>query len=228
MNKRNVPWKAEWKAAGLDPGPLKPEEEALVPDLRRENEAFLTRHPFQKPAPVKRTPLLWSVPLAAAAAVLFAVLPLAGPATDVGLEHVKGADEPALAVYRQGQGGPEKLAPGAVVHPGDILQAAYKVPRAVQGALVSVDGNRNVTVHLSQGGRSRALTDGGERPLESSYELDKAPRFEVFFLLVSNKPFDLAPVLKVVKDSPWESLKPGAFGPDVQFAVLPLVKEVSR
>ncbi len=232
MDQRNIPWKAEWKAAGLDPGTLKPEEEALVPGLVAENQAFLKKHPFPSRLQTRRLPAslkFWPLPLAAAAALLFLTLPIS-PSLQPGsgLERIKGSGDSILTVYRKGASGTEKLGAGTVVRPGDVLQLSYRVSQNLQGALVSVDGNRNVTVHLAQGGRSTALSAGTERPLEFSYELDQAPRYEVFFLLVSPKPFDLEPIRQTLKTVPLESLSPDAFGSSIQFTVLPLAKAATR
>jgi len=38
-------WKAEWKAVGLDLGPLTEEEEVLVPQLIEANREFLKTYP---------------------------------------------------------------------------------------------------------------------------------------------------------------------------------------
>lgn len=229
MERRDIPWKAEWKAAGLEPGPLTPEEEALVPGLEAENREFLERHPYRPGRPPLRISraAVWALPAAAAAALLVV---LAGPVVSGGqaapvLERAKGGVETHLTVYRQGKSGPEKLAARAVVRPGDVLQAAYSVAKPAQGALLSVDGAGNVTVHLAEGGRSVLLQAGAEHPLTFSYELDQAPRFEVFFLLVSDKPFDLEPVRQLLKTRSWDSLAAGAFGPGIDFTVLPLTKE---
>lgn len=230
MDQRKIPWKAEWKAAGLDPGPLSPEEERLVPELQKENHEFLVRHPYRPPAPSRSVPFrVWSLPLVAAAALLAVALPLGGPAApELGLERMKGASDAVLSVYRQAAGGTEKLAPGALVRPGDVLQASYRVPKALQGALLSVDGGQNVTVHMAKEGRSVPLVAGEEHPLDFGYELDRAPRYEVFVLVYSSQPFDLEPIRQLLKAAPWESLKADAFGAGIRFTTLPLVKETSR
>lgn len=224
MDRRNIPWKAEWKAAGLDPGPLSPEEEALVPRLREENVAFLERHP-RRPKGTPLVRVLWATPLVAAAALVLAFQTLPSGAPD--LERVKG-DPVRVAVYRQGASGPERLAPGTLVRPGDVLQAAYQVAKPVEGALLSVDGNGNVTVHLDERGRSVPLTAGAERPLQFSYELDQAPRFEVFVLVTSSASFDVEPIRQTLKRTPWDALKPGDFGAGVDFTLLALEKAGTR
>lgn len=233
MDQRKIPWKSEWKAAGLDPGSMTPEEEALVPDLVVENQAFLQRHPYRSARSTRvRLPLVtWSIPLAAAAAVVVflsvPMIPGSGP-TVTGLERMKGNSDAVLSVYRQSAKGTEKLAAGSVVRPGDVLQASYRVAQASQGALLSVDGSRNVTVHLAQGGQSTLLTAGAEHPLDFSYELDRAPRFEVFVLLVSSQPFDLEPIRQILKTTSLETLAPDAFGKAIRFTVLPLTKDTSK
>jgi len=234
MDQRKIPWKSEWKAAGLDPGPLSEEEASLVSQLQKENAEFLEKHPFspaagaphRKPLPLQT----WVLPLVAAAAVLlFVTLPLSAPETSgVGLERMKGAGDPTLVVYRQGKGGAEKLSPGATVHPGDILQAAYKVSQNSQGALISVDGSRNMTVHLAEGDHSTSLLMGAEHPLEYGYELDRAPRYEVFLLLLSSQPFELEPIRQTLKTTSWDSLKADSFGSAIRFVLLPLNKELPR
>lgn len=231
MDQRKIPWKAEWKAAGVDPGTLSPEEESLVPQLQEENRRFLENHPYpgrSRPQPLVHR-AVWSLPLAAAAAVLlFVTLPGVPENSGGGLERMKGSFGAVLSVYRQTGGRTEKLESGAVVKPGDVLQASYRVNQATQGALLSVDGNRQVTVHLSASGRSVGLSAGVERPLASSYELDKAPKFEVFYLFVSPVPFEIEPLRQKLQASSGETLKAGAFGSGIEFTVLALKKEPSR
>ena len=82
-------------------------------------------------------------------------------------------------------------------------------------------------MHLAKDGRSVALLPGSEHPLDFGYELDRAPRFEAFFLFTSDQPFDLEPVRQKLKSvSSWEALNPGDFGPSLRFAVLALNKEL--
>ena len=228
MDRRNIPWKSEWKAAGVDPGPLTDEEAALVQSLEAENQKFLDSHPY--PGAVRR-PIgvkfgLWAVPLAAAAVLVFVSLPLVqAPVPGTVIERMKGASDPVLVVYRQRKAGPERLTDRASVRPGDLLQAAYRVSKPVQGVLLSIDGGGNVSVHLAREGRSVALVPGAETNTPLSFELDRAPLYEVFFLFTAEKPFDLEPLRQTLKSVPWTSLKPGSFGPDIRFTVLALTKE---
>jgi hypothetical protein len=163
---------------------------------------------------------------AAAALVVFFTVPWSsGGGPLEGLERMKGGGDPVLVVYRQGDSGNEKLSSGSTVRPGDVLQAAYRVAEGLQGALVSVDGSGNVTTHLAREGRSVSLAPGAERPLDFGYELDRAPRYEVFVLLVSRQSFELEPIRQILKTTPWNRLKADAFGPQVRFTVVALNKE---
>ena len=230
MDERKIPWKSEWKAAGLDPGPMTGDELKLVSRLEAENREFLEKHPFSTGKPVPKTRAFrWgalALPLAAAAALVVVVtVPQtfwSSARTDQ--DRIKGTGDPVLVVYKEGPTGAVKLEARATVRAGDVVQAAYQVTKPTQGAVLSVDGEGNVTVHLAKDGRSAALVPGGSHPLEFSYELDRAPRFEVFFLLTSERPFDLEPVRQVLRTTAWDSLKPGAFGPEIQFTVVPLTK----
>lgn len=233
MDQRKIPWKAEWKASGLDPGPLTPEEADLVPRLQAENQEFLRAHPYSpraKTPPVTRLMGALGVPLALVAAALLVVAgPLTGGPSLVGPnEHMKGPSTPRLFLYRNHDGKPEPLAERSVVRSGDVLQAAYLVTQPTQGAVLSVDGDRNVTVHLAVQGRSAPLASGGEHPLEFSYELDQAPLYEVFVLVTSATPFDVEPIRQRLKTTPWNGLAPGAFGAGLNFTVFPLVKGNDR
>ena len=136
MDQRKIPWKSEWKAAGLDPGPMTEAEQNLVPELEVENRAFLEKYPFKNPGPPKKKTVLrfsaLALPLAAAAAlVLFVAVPQgSGPAPGQGLERIKGSGDPVLSLYREGKTGAEKLVSGAVVRAGDVVHSQADLERA--------------------------------------------------------------------------------------------------
>ena len=106
MDEKKIPWKSEWKAAGLDPGPMTEEELKLVPGLEAENRAFLEKHPFagKKTAPKSRSLKLQTLflPLAAAAALLvvFTLPQFAG--TGVGLDQERRANLSVAVLGRVG------------------------------------------------------------------------------------------------------------------------------
>src|SRR6185503_310143 len=70
---------------------------------------------------------------------------------------------PQLLLYREaGQAEAERLAPGAVARPHDVVQIAYQAAGRRYGAIVSVDGRGVVTRHLpATGARAAELRPGG-------------------------------------------------------------------
>lgn len=183
--------------------------------LRRDDAAFRIAHPaapaveeirrrarLRPPRP--RRALLLAVPaLAAAAAAVLVValprhtgLPVAGRETP-DITRVKGIDA-RLQVYRQSQ--PDPLRSGDAARAGDVIQLAYVSAGAAYGAVVSVDGRGGVTLHWPEaGGPAVKLQGGGAVPLAHAYQLDDAPRFERFFLVTGEKPFDAAIVVAAAK-----------------------------
>ena len=99
-----------------------------------------------------------------------------------------------ISAWRKTAAGAERLADGARVRAGDVVQLSYVAAGARYGVILSIDGRGMVTFHLPEGwesgpARSPALDAGGEITLASAYELDDAPSFERFFLVYGNEPF---------------------------------------
>lgn len=103
--------------------------------------------------------------------------------------------EAALALFRRTSSGAEPLKPGATVKPGDVVRIGYRTGGVAFGAIFSVDGNGNVTRHWPLTGDSAARLERGEALLPGAFELDDAPDFERFYLLTSDRSFDLKPLL---------------------------------
>lgn len=240
MTPKEYSWKAEWLAVGENPGPVTEEERQQAKALSRENEEFLKKNPPEHHVAViqkkwgqqKRSKMvrwnLWVLPLAAAAvfAVLFTLPQEDGIST---FEHLKGAAHTKLFLYREKLNGKaENLAPETLVKAGDRLQASYLTTRSLQGAILSVDGDRNITVHLASEGHSVPLISGKEQPLAFSYELDRAPRYEVFFLFTSENAFDIERLKTVLVSKPWTQLEKNDFGTQIQWLMLPLKKDASE
>jgi hypothetical protein len=196
-----------------------PEVDARLKAIEASNEEILARYRpelmargiegrlgAEKDHPGKRVPArVWGLPLGLAAILLVAFLALprlAGPrpsdswrGTD--LTRAKGLSTNRLLVYRKAAGGPERLAPGGEAASGDVLQLGYEIAARAYGAILSIDGRGSVTFHLPSGysgGSARAplLEEGGRPLLSSAFELDDAPAFERFFLVLSGEDFDLA------------------------------------
>jgi hypothetical protein len=163
-----------------------------------------------KPA---RTPRQWGVAfgvptLALAALGLALWLRPTGHAT---LDGATGADtaeqserlkglRPALRVYRQAGEKVERLREGAVMHAGERLQLAYVAAGHRFGAVLSVDGTGQVTFHLPAAGPAvERLRPDGEVALPEAFELDAAPGFERFVLIVGDASFDAATLADVAR-----------------------------
>jgi hypothetical protein len=142
------------------------------------------------PAPVALTALL--------AVVLVPALyfyPNIGPST----ERIKGLDS-KLTVYRNTPEGAVALAPLDSVSAGDVLQVGYIAAGQPYGVIFSIDGRGNHTLHFpAHVDGSTELEQSGEQLLDFAYELDDAPQFEHFFLVVSQNPIQVSAVLDSVE-----------------------------
>jgi hypothetical protein len=181
----------------------------------------------------------WPVPIAlAAAVVLFAVLrPVAEPplAPSAAPSSADGADDrikglkPSLAVFRRRADHSEALADGDMARAGDLIRLGYRAAGRRFGVILSLDGRGHVTVHLPrQGARAAALEAAPVVLLDHAYELDDAPRWERFFLVTSETPFDLATVVDGARRTPVGATPPAALAlpSTLEQAAFSLEKEV--
>lgn len=74
---------------------------------------------------------------------------------------------------------------------GDEIQLRYRVPQKCFGMLFSMDGNGTITMHMGEGNKAVELEPGKMTTLPFAYKLDNAPKFEKFFLLTSEKAFEI-------------------------------------
>lgn len=74
---------------------------------------------------------------------------------------------------------------------GDEIQLRYRVPQKCFGMLFSMDGNGTITMHIGEGDKAIELEPGKMTTLPFAYKLDNAPKFEKFFLLTSEKAFEI-------------------------------------
>lgn len=124
--------------------------------------------------------------LAAAAALIFWLAPI-GPGDDVRLKGLK----PHLVLHRAASGQAQPLTDQAAARAGDRIQISYVAAGKMFGAVLSIDGRGNLTQHLAAPGPAPVqLTAAGEIALPSSFELDDAPGFERFILIVCDAPYD--------------------------------------
>ena len=124
------------------------------------------------------------------------------PGTDpiAATERVKGL-EPQIRVYRKRASASERLQANDEARSGDLLQLGYVAAGRRHGVLLSVDGSGAVTLHVpeSEAGTTELPSDSGEHLIGSAYELDAAPEFERFVLVLSNEPIPVALVVESVK-----------------------------
>lgn len=176
----------EQSALVVSETPTNPQPETTIPETPEVPLAGNTPSPGQ-PVPAVPTP---SVP----ATIPPPSLPEDRVASvDDGI-RLKGY-EAALALFRRTSSGAEPLKPGATVKPGDVVRIGYRTGGLAFGAIFSVDGNGNVTRHWPLTGDSAARLERGETLLPGAFELDDAPDFERFYLLTSDRSFDLKPLL---------------------------------
>ena len=157
--------------------------------------------------------------LALAAVVLLAVVfsiylpgPEAPPTWDrKGMDGIrlKGAT-PDLLLYRKRASEVEQLPDSSVAYAGDLIQIFYRAAGKPFGVIVSVDGRGTVTRHLpASGTKAGRLIQGDPVPLDYAYELDDAPKWERFYFLTADTPFDVRDVAQAAKGGP-DSLQVGS------------------
>jgi anti-sigma factor RsiW len=129
--------------------------------------------------------------LAAAAVLAVAIMPRVLPPTAPGDGvRIKGL-APSLVLFRKTASGSEALEDGARVRAGDVVRVGYRAAGRRYGVILSIDGRGVVTPHLPRQGRDAARLAGGDATLlDRAYELDDAPRWERFYLVTADVPFD--------------------------------------
>jgi hypothetical protein len=170
--------------------------------LERLRQEKVTSTPFRhKPRP--RIPRLIFVPAAIVAAITVAVFvfPHLFPNGDnAGTEttRLKGPAQ-QLHLYRKTASGSQQLRDGDRAAENDRVLLQYQTESHGYGAIISVDGWGAVTTHLPESGTQAAeLKPGQARFLDYSYELDTAPRWEVFFFVTSPSDFRIETVTQAI------------------------------
>jgi len=201
-----------------------PEAESRIERLKKSNEEILNILPpkvladrikrlqlltgtgtkKEKETTSVRTPLLRRLGAPAAAAVIIAIsaylivpiIPGTGifTGTEEGI-RLKGSG--GISVYRKGKKEIERLKNLDPAKEGDLIQIAITPPKGRFAAVISIDGRSMVTVHYPlRGERAASITPGKRIVLKKSYELDDAPKFERFFLITSDREFDISQIQK--------------------------------
>ena len=227
---------------------------AALADLDHSDRDFWQRFPYVTHnvihSDIRRLrrppPLVWGI--CAAAVVLIIALPLLfiprNTAQNTFDDRMKGtsAGENAaeLSVYLKGNfsGREIKLLDQAGIQTGNTVQLAYRVQPEDSGerygVIFSIDGRSSVTMHYPYSlGQSTQLVAGKAVPLDEAYTLDDAPGYEIFFLVVGDKPLPVRNVLDIARrlalqiaGNPQEALRRGtAAFKGYELAVLTLRKE---
>ncbi|MBK9578489.1 MAG: hypothetical protein IPO40_15540 [Fibrobacteres bacterium] len=105
-----------------------------------------------------------------------------------------------LALHRIAKANAEalRLSNGDSASAGDLLQVGTLAGPKRFVAILSLDGNGQITRHLPESGDSSVLVSS-KLQAPHSYQLDDAPKFERFVLIESRAPFDLASAEALLK-----------------------------
>jgi len=159
----------------------------------------------EEPGP-KRVPRIAWAPVAAAA-VMAGILWLRPGPSDQPFLPGDGADvrvkgpTAELSLYRATDHGSERLEHRALAAEHDLIGARYRSDGQGYGLVVSVDGRGVVTRHYPLKGDGAAPLAAGSHALDFSYELDDAPRWEIFLLASSRDAFAVDPILQAIEAS---------------------------
>jgi len=145
---------------------------------------------------------LWRPPafpaLAAAAAVLLLVAVLPRAFVDSGI-RLKGL-RPHLVLCLKTEDGIKRLVHGNQVREHDLIQIVYQAAGRKHGVILSVDGRGSASLHLPYAGsRSASLRTGQPDTLDFAYELDDAPRWERFYFITADKPFEVETLVQAAR-----------------------------
>jgi hypothetical protein len=112
------------------------------------------------------------------------------------ITRIKGKEN-SLSIYRKTGAEIKTLKEGDSVKNRDLLQIAYRVTTGRYAVILSIDGRSSVTLHFPEKPRSSARVNRGKTVyLKNSYELDNAPDFERFFLLVSDEKINIDRIIQ--------------------------------
>jgi len=189
---------------------------------------------------MRRRPALRPLVAALTAGIVLAVaLPrVFGPGRGLGPRTIHEPEErlkglsPGLALFRKTPDGSEALKDGDRARQGDLIRVGYRAAGRTYGAIVSIDGRGAVTLHLPrQGARATRLPEGGETVLlDRAYELDDAPRWERFFFVTGEAPFEIEPLLEAARRAAADPSAPErlTLPPNLEQAVFSLEKGTGR
>lgn len=141
------------------------------------------------------------IPLVAAAACVLLIFPLVFRGNNKIKSHpetsgirIKGQyAKPEIILYKQASEKAELLKDKENVQSGDLIQIAFNPGGRKYCLIFSIDGNSQITNHLSVNEESQVLCEVENKHslLNFSYELDDAPDYELFVMITSDECLDL-------------------------------------
>lgn len=126
---------------------------------------------------------------------------LADKKTIESTERIKG-HRPHLEIYKKHDNRVTRLYNNSVVKRGDLLQVSYIGAAQKYGVILSIDGNKTVSIHYpSSDNYMGKLIKNNSVILSNSFELDGSPKFERFFFFTSNKKIKIKRILDLINKS---------------------------
>jgi anti-sigma factor RsiW len=116
-------------------------------------------------------------------------------------DRIKGLT-PHVLLFKKTVNGPVRLAPTSLARERDVIQVAYQAAGRHYGVIVSVDARGVVTRHLPATGAQAAALRPGTVALPDAYQLDDAPRWECFYLVTAETPFDVEDIVSAIRQVP--------------------------
>jgi hypothetical protein len=166
-------------------------------------EASSRRTRRARPTHFPRAVLVPAGVLTAAVLVLF-VLPVFQSADRADIEQTRVKGSLAhLRLHRAVEDGSQELEDGDHAEAGDLIRLQYEADADAYGAILSLDGRGTITTHLPANGNEAAPLEAGQsRFLDYAYELDDAPRWELFLFFSSPETFRLDDLIAALEALP--------------------------
>ncbi len=110
------------------------------------------------------------------------------------VENIRIKGETRLSLYKLESNHVELIRNGECAEESSLIQIEYTLPETTYGAILSIDGNNNITKHFPINKNTAVKMDAGKKSLQRSYQLDNAPYFERFIMITSKSEFDIQQV----------------------------------
>lgn len=179
--------------------------EQYPPELMAQRIRTAFVHKYGSIAPKRTSSRVLKLSMAAVAAGVILILFLPVDFGPFKLERsdpivrIKGQG-PSLQLHRKTPTGSQVLEDGAKAFEGDVIRISYQAAGRNHGVIVSIDGRGLVTLHWpDHGNRSAPLKQNGQVLLNFAIELDDAPRWERFYFVTSDLPFQVNPILQAAE-----------------------------